>query len=51
VHIFRGRSYAFRAVLLADYAAAARPRSARWKTLSIPAKTFVELADDLAGFL
>jgi hypothetical protein len=51
VHVFRERHYAFRAIRLADYVTAARPRSAKWQTLAMPAKQFSRLAADIAAFL
>jgi hypothetical protein len=43
-HVFRGQHYAFLAVDAIDYRAHARVRSARWNTLTMPARTFRELA-------
>ena len=51
VHFFRKRHYAFRAITLADYVAAMRPRSERWQTVSIPSRAFHERAADLSRFL
>jgi len=51
VHLFRKRHYAFVAVRLADYVAAARPRSVKWQTLSVPSATFAALAADVATLL
>jgi len=51
VHFFRKRHYAFRAIPLRDYAAAGRPRSAKWQTLSMPAAAFRKTAVDLAELL
>jgi len=51
VHLFRKRHYAFAAISLADYVAAARPRSAKWQTISVPSAVFAEQADDVAAFL
>ena len=50
--IFRDRAYAFVAVRLADYAGHARPISAKWDTLAMPAADFRRLArplDELLG--
>lgn len=44
VHPFRGEYYAFLAISAADYARHARPRSAKWQTVTVPAKIFRELA-------
>ncbi len=51
VHFFRRRHYAFVAVPLGEYAAAARPRSQRWQTLSMPARQFARRARDLGSLL
>ena len=51
VHLFKRRHYAFVAVRLADYVAAAKPRSAKWQTLAVPAATFAALAADVATML
>jgi hypothetical protein len=51
VHLFRENHYAFVVVRLADYLSAAKPRSAKWQTLSMPAADFSRLACDVASFL
>ncbi|OPX22105.1 MAG: hypothetical protein B1H04_05515 [Planctomycetales bacterium 4484_123] len=51
VHFFRKRHYAFPAIALDEYVAAMRPRSARWQTVSIPARVFHERATDLSRLL
>lgn len=51
VHFFRQRHYAFAAVRLADYSSAARPRSAKWRTLTMPAAQFRQAVRDIADFL
>jgi hypothetical protein len=51
VHVFRQRHYAFLGIRLADYVAAARPRSAKWQTIAVPAATFSRSAADFASFL
>lgn len=51
VHLFRQRHYAFMAVPLADYTAAARSRSARWRTICVPSAEFARRAGDIASFL
>ena len=51
VHIFRKKHYAFVAVRLDEYVAAARPRSQKWQTLSVPSKEFSRQAQDVATFL
>jgi hypothetical protein len=51
VHVYHRRHYAFLGVPLAAYVAAARPRSARWQTVAVPATTFARLARDVSSFL
>jgi hypothetical protein len=51
VHVFRDRQYAFLAVPLATYLAAARPRSAKWQTVAVPAAQFARVAADVSSFL
>lgn len=51
VHLFRGKHYAFLAVPLERYVAAARPRSARWQTVGVGSREFASLARDLSGCL
>lgn len=51
VHFFKGHAYAFVAVGAGDYQHAAKPRSAKWGTLTMPAKEFSEMARDLSFFL
>ena len=51
VHLFRRRHYAFVGIRLADYVAGARPRSAKWQTLSMPSAEFAAQAGDIAAFL
>jgi len=51
VHVFRQKHYAFVAVTLAGYVAAARPRSAKWQTISMPAAAFAAQAKDIASLL
>jgi hypothetical protein len=43
-HPYRGDRYAFLAVSAAEYARHARRRSASWDTVSLPARTFRQLA-------
>ncbi len=43
-HPFRGEHYAFLYMSAEDYAAHARPRSAKWRTVTVPAETFRRLA-------
>lgn len=50
-HFFRRRHYAFVGIRVADYAAAVRPRSPKWQTLSMPAGQFVRSVRDVGGFL
>ncbi len=51
VHLFRERHYAYVAMRLDEYVAAARPRSAKWRTLGMPSKAFAARAADVAAFL
>jgi len=51
VHFFRQRHYAFMAVPLAEYTAAAKPRSAKWQTLTMPTRLFRQAARDIAKLL
>ena len=51
VHLFRRNHYAFVGIRLADYVTAARPRSAKWQTISMPSRNFAEQATDIAVFL
>jgi len=51
VHCFRGRYYGFVAISLADYRVAAKPRSARWQTLTMPARQFSQTAKDISELL
>ena len=48
---FRERHYAFVGVPLADYVTVARPRSAKWQTMTMPAADFRRQAKDIASFL
>ena len=45
----RDRWYAVRAVRVAEYARAMRPRSARWGTVHLDPKTFERISGPLAG--
>jgi len=51
VHVFRQKHYAFVGMSLADYVTAARPRSAKWQTITMPSKEFSARAADIASFL
>ncbi|MFP3938638.1 MAG: HYExAFE family protein [Phycisphaerae bacterium] len=51
IHVFGRRHYAFLAVPLGDYVSAARPRSARWRTLTVPTVRFSRMALNLASLL
>jgi hypothetical protein len=51
VHLFRGAAYAFMGIALGDYLPAARPRSERWDTVSVPTRTFLARACDVQSFL
>ncbi len=51
VHLHRGRHYAFVAMSLDDYLTACRTRSAKWKTITVPAAVFARNVKDISGFL
>jgi len=51
VHWFRQRHYAFMGIPLADYLTAARPRSAKWQTITMPTAAFAPQVKDIASFL
>ncbi len=51
VHVFGGRHYVFAAIGLDRYVAAARPRSARWGTLTVPTEPFRRSIRDVATLL
>ncbi len=51
VHIFDGEKYGFLLVWLSDYADNMRVRSPRWKTVSMAARRFRELAKPLEDVL
>lgn len=48
---WRGRRYAFYGVWADEYAAAMKPRSARWETVCLPAAEFRELRRDVLDLL
>ncbi len=51
VHLFRQKHYAFMAVPLARYVAAAKPRSAKWQTITVPTAMFAKEVVDIASLL
>ena len=51
VHFFRDRHYAFVGMCLAEYVAAANPRSAKWQTIAVPTAVFARSARDISSFL
>lgn len=51
VHLYRGKHYAFAAVTLAEYVAAAKPRSAKWQTIAVPGAELAALARDVSALL
>jgi hypothetical protein len=51
VHLFGRKYYAFMAMPLQQYVARARPRSRKWKTLSIPSVEFSAKAHEIGYFL
>lgn len=46
---YQGRWYALRAISLAAYRAAMKPRSARWRTVDLPASLFSQLSQPFAS--
>lgn len=51
IHVFRRNHYAFVAMPLAEYVIAARPRSPRWRTISVPSSEFSRRAQDIGALL
>ena len=51
VHLFRQKHYAFVAIPLSRYVTAAKPRSAKWRTIAVPSSTFCEQVRDVASYL
>jgi len=51
VHLSRQRHYGFVGISLSDYVIAARPRSAKWQTITMPTAAFVERVADVGSFL
>jgi hypothetical protein len=51
VHLFKQRPYAFVAIVLSEYITAARPRSAKWQTVTMPTAEFARRAADISTFL
>ena len=51
VHLYRQRHYAFVAIRLSEYVTSARPRSAKWQTVTMPTAEFARRAADVAAFL
>jgi hypothetical protein len=51
VHLFRRKPYAFMSLWLDDYRDLARPRSRRWRTLTMPTAEFTRRAQDFAELL
>lgn len=49
-HGYQGSNYAFLTIALSDYAKHCRRRSAGWRTVSVPRKTFRELARPVGSF-
>ena len=47
IHPFHEAEYAFLCVALADYRGAARPRSPKWETLTLPARIFRRVAQPI----
>ncbi|MFP4107284.1 MAG: HYExAFE family protein [Phycisphaerae bacterium] len=51
IHLFRNKYYAFVGIHLDLYVQHAKPRSARWKTISVPSRVLAERARDVSTFL
>ncbi len=51
VHLFRGRHYAFLAVTLEAYLRQAGRRSAKWRTLAMPTRRFVDASVPIENLL
>ena len=51
VHLFRQKHYAFVGISLGDYVAVAKPRSAKWQTITVPSAEFAKAVADVASFL
>jgi len=51
VHVFGRRHYCFVAIQLTPYVSAARPRSAKWQTITMPTAEFRRQARNIAAFL
>ena len=51
VHLFREKHYAFVGIRLCQYITAARPRSAKWQTITMSSKDFARQVDDIATYL
>lgn len=51
VHVHKGRHYAFSAIGLTEYRAAAKPRSAKWQTLTMPSEPFRQAVCDVSELL
>lgn len=50
VHLYREEHYTFLSILVSEYAANARARSQRWKTVSLPAADFRSLARPIEDY-
>jgi len=51
VHIFAEKSYGFVGIPLEQYVASARPRSAKWQTITMPTAEFCKGITDIASLL
>ena len=51
VHVFRQSHYAFVGIPLEEYVFAAKPRSAKWQTITVASAGFAKMARDIALFL
>jgi len=51
LHVFGGDAYSFWAIAVDDYRRMAKTRSARWKTFSVPADLFRDMAEPVGKWL
>lgn len=51
VHLFRQQHYTFATISLDDYRRLARPRSRKWRTLTVPTRPFQQAVRDILEFL
>lgn len=51
VHLYKGKCYAFLGIAVQDYVDCARPRSAKWQTLTMPTAEFTKRVCNIEAFL